>query len=253
MSSYLFTPPTDPTFEREWHLHERFVHSDFDPRSSSRCEAAWQALQNFGGADVVVGFTDDGCKLNHRDFDSPGKFAAWGYFRGQRLITNADVDADPNQMYKSGSNHGTSCAGVIAGESDAVLTVGAAPGCRLLPIQWESNGPYLLISDTKLRAALDFVANKVDVLSIRGGRLLLNEFPPLVTNRIAQLAQTGGRRGRGIVFLGPRATRTARSITRRIRTSPTLPASSADPTGRWSGLASEPRGDSSTASWAFPA
>jgi subtilisin-like proprotein convertase family protein len=201
MSSYLFTPPTESTFEREWHLHERFVHHDFDPRSSSRCEAAWQALQNFGAADVVVGLTDDGCKLNHGDFDSPGKFAAWGYFRGQRLITNADVDANPNEMYKSGSNHGTSCAGVIAGESDAVLTVGAAPGCRLLPIQWESNGPYLLISDTKLRAALDFIADKVDALSNSWGSTPLNEYPPLVTNRIAQLAQTGGRRGRGIVFL----------------------------------------------------
>lgn len=201
MSSYLFTPPSDPAFEREWHLHERFIHGDFDPRSSSRCEAAWQALQNFGGGEVVVGVTDDGCKLDHQDFDSPGKFAGWGYFRGQRLITSADIDANPSQMYKTGANHGTSCAGVIAGESDAVLTVGAAPGCRLLPIQWESNGPFLLISDTKLRSALDFIADKVDVLSNSWGSVPLSEYPPLVTNRIAQLAQTGGRRGRGIVFL----------------------------------------------------
>lgn len=33
-------------------------------------------------------------------------------------------------MYEVGADHGTSCAGVI----DAELTVDAAPGCRLLPI-----------------------------------------------------------------------------------------------------------------------
>jgi subtilisin family serine protease len=107
--------------------------------------------------------TDDGCKLDHQDFNSTGKFAAWGYFRGERLVNNTDIDAQPGEMYKSGSNHGTSCAGVIAGEADAVLTVGAAPGCRLLPIQWESDGPFLMISDSKLLTALNFVANKVDV------------------------------------------------------------------------------------------
>src|SRR5262249_60249619 len=100
-----------------------------------------------------------------------------------------------------GSTPGPSCAGVAAGEGDATLTVGGAPGCRLLPIQWESNGPSLLISDTKLRSALDFIADKVDVVSNSWGSTPLNEYPPLVTNRIAQLAQTGGRRGRGVGFL----------------------------------------------------
>ena len=61
-------------------------------------------------------------KLDHQDFNSAGKFAAWGYFRGERLVNNTDIDAQPGEMYKSGSNHGTSCAGVIAGEADAVLT-----------------------------------------------------------------------------------------------------------------------------------
>jgi subtilisin family serine protease len=104
-------------------------------------------------------------------------------------------------MYKSGSNHGTSCAGVIAGEADAVLTVGAAPGCRLLPIQWESDGPFLMISDSKLLTALNFVANKVDVLSNSWGSTPTTLWSTQVTTRITDLARTGGRRGRGIVFL----------------------------------------------------
>ena len=119
-------------------------------------------LNHFGRFDVVVGVTDDGCKLIHPDFDSPGKFAGWGYFRGTRLVVREDVDANPDEMYKTGSNHGTSCAGVIAGEVDAVLTVGAAPGCRLLPVQWESDGPFLLISDSKLLSAINYMADKVE-------------------------------------------------------------------------------------------
>jgi hypothetical protein len=193
--------PTDPAYTRQWHLHTRLSNADFDPRSSSRCEAAWQLLDNFGSKDVVVGVTDDGCKLDHPDFNSPGKFATWGYFRGERLIVSADIDADPSEMYKPGANHGTSCAGVIAGEVDAMLTVGAAPGCRLLPIQWESSGPFVFISDSKLLTLLDFVADKVDILSNSWGHVPINISAPLVVNRITELARTGGRRGRGIVFL----------------------------------------------------
>jgi subtilisin-like proprotein convertase family protein/subtilisin family serine protease len=193
--------PTDPSYLRQWHLHRRSTETQFDQRSSSRCEDAWQLLDHLGSAEVVVGVTDDGCKLNHPDFDSPGKFANWGYFRGERLITRDDIDAQPGEMYIQGANHGTSCAGVIAGEVDAALTVGAAPGCRLLPIQWESDGPSLFISDSKLLTALDFCANKVDILSNSWGSTPTTLWSAQVINRITELAQTGGRRGRGIVFL----------------------------------------------------
>jgi subtilisin-like proprotein convertase family protein/subtilisin family serine protease len=201
MSTYQFTVPDDPGYLRQWHLHTRFNDPAFDLRSSSRCEAAWQLLNHFGSADVVVGITDDGCKLDHSDFNAPQKFAGYGYFRGERLVIQSDIDASPGEMYKQGANHGTSCAGVIAGEVNAALTVGAAPGCRLLPIQWESSGPFLLISDSKLLTALNYVADKVDVLSNSWGGVPTNLWPLTVVNRISQLARTGGRRGRGIVFL----------------------------------------------------
>lgn len=201
MTTYQLALPTDPAYARQWHLHTRFSDSAFDPRSSAQCEAAWKLLDDFGNEDVVVGVTDDGCKLNHPDFNSSGKFATWGYFRGTRLITSADIDANPSEMYKPGANHGTSCAGVIAGEVDAVLTVGAAPGCRLLPIQWESSGPSLFISDSKLLTVLNLVADKVDILSNSWGGVPLSVWTPQVVNRITELASNGGRRGRGIVFL----------------------------------------------------
>ncbi|MBE9571473.1 MAG: proprotein convertase P-domain-containing protein [Proteobacteria bacterium] len=196
-----FAVPLDPQYGREWHLHTGLNDPDYDTRACSQCEDAWRLLDHYGSEGVVIAISDDGCKLDHHDFDSPGKFAGWGYFRGERLITSGDIDADPAEMYKLGSNHGTSCAGVIGGEIDALLTVGAAPGCSLFPIQWESDGPSLYISDSKLMTALNFIADKVDVMSNSWSGVPYFVLAHPVVNRITDLAKTGGRRGKGIVFI----------------------------------------------------
>ncbi len=201
MSKYQFAAPLDPDYARQWHLHTNFNHPAYDSRSSSLCEDAWRLLDGFGSDEVVIAVTDDGCKLDHFDFDSADKFAGWGYFRGTRLVTAVDIDAEADEMYIPGANHGTSCNGVIGGEIDAVLTVGAAPGCQLLPIQWESSGPSLFISDSKLLTALDYIADKADVMSNSWGGVPISMWSLPVINRIKTLAQTGGRRGKGIVFL----------------------------------------------------
>jgi subtilisin-like proprotein convertase family protein/subtilisin family serine protease len=194
--------PTDPEYQRQWHLHQHFSHPDYDPRSSSRCEDAWNILNNFGSADVVIGVSDDGCKVDHPDFDSSGKFAGWGYFSGSTLVTNRDISATPQGMYEAGNDHGTCCAGVIGAEVDASLTVGAAPGCRLLPVKWQSlGGGGLAISDSRVLALLAYVGDKIDVLSNSWGGVPRNLWSQTVVNRITDLAKTGGRRGKGIVFL----------------------------------------------------
>jgi subtilisin-like proprotein convertase family protein len=193
--------PTDPHYLRQWFLHRRHEHPQFDPRSSTRCEEAWQALGSMGTREVVVGVTDDGCRLDHPDFAAPGKFAGWGYFRGTRLVVDTDVDALPEEMYVPGENHGTSCAAIAAGEANAVLSVGAAPGCRLLPIRWETAGGYLLTSDSKLLRALAHLATRADVVSSSWGRVPSSVWAGMVVTRIRELARTGGRRGRGILFL----------------------------------------------------
>ncbi len=193
--------PTDPHYESQWHLHRHFSHAEFDTRASARCEAAWNLLDGFGSSEVVVGVTDDGCKLDHSDFDSATKFAGWGYFEGERLFRRGDPGADPERMHQSGANHGTACAGVIGAEVDAEMTVGAAPGCRLLPIKWESEGPMLLIADSKMLTMLDYVATRVDVLSNSWGSVPVSIWSDDVRERIVELALTGGRRGKGILFL----------------------------------------------------
>lgn len=201
MKRYGFSLPTDPVYSRQWHLHKRYRHPEFDPRSSTNCEDAWKLLNHFGSSDVVIGISDDGCKMNHPDFRTPGKIPAWGYFVKERLVTHTDLSADPRKMYQAGQNHGTNCAGVALGSANSVMTVGAAPGCRLVPVKWESNGSILFISDSKFRTALDFIADKVDIFSNSWGASPVFYLGRLVVNRILQLSQTGGRRGKGIVFL----------------------------------------------------
>lgn len=200
MQRRAYAQPADTHYLRGWHLHNRFVHAQVDPRSSSRCEQAWQLLDGFGSPDVVIAISDDGCRLDHADF-SNAKFANWGYFQGTRLVVSSDPDAVADKMYQSGSNHGTSCAGVAAGEVDGVMTVGAGPACRLLPVKWESDDSSLYVSDSKLRSVLDWIADKADVMSNSWGIVPDNLFASMVTDRIAQLSASGGRRGRGIVFL----------------------------------------------------
>lgn len=192
---------TDDQYVRQWHLHQLFSDSDYDPRASVNCDKAWSLLGSFGDPSVVVGVTDDGCQLDHPDFNGPDKFADWAYLRGLTLNTSRSHGANPKKMHKTGANHGTSCAGVIAAEADGVLTVGAAPGCRLLPVKWESSGSSLAISDVKLLKVLDFVADKVDILSNSWGSSPTLNFMPAVVDRIEVLSESGGRRGKGILFL----------------------------------------------------
>ena len=193
--------PNDAAYDRQWHLHEQFRHREVDPRASARCEEAWHILEGFGDMDVVVAVTDDGCQLKHPDMDSFEKFAGWGYFEGINLRTYGDFGADENKMYQDGADHGTSCAGVIAAENDGERTVGAAAGSQLLPIKWESQGPSLLISDHKLLLALDYIADKADIVSNSWGSTPRSSWSLDVQDRITELAISGGRRGKGIVFL----------------------------------------------------
>ena len=167
-------------------------------KKSSDPKSDFSALER---GEVAVGVTDDGCLLNHVDFDSPNKFSDWGYFVGSELISKNSIGANPSSMYERGANHGTSCAGVIAGEVDAVTTVGAAPAARLLPIKWESSGPSLFISDSKLITALNFMADKVDVVSNSWGASPRIVWEEVVLDVINELSETGGKRGKGIVFL----------------------------------------------------
>ncbi len=193
--------PTDAKFTQQWHLHKRLNSPSVDFRSSANCEESWNLLNHFGSTDVVVAVTDDGCKVDHADFDSANKFAQWGYMQNNTLVTRGSAGANPQLMYQADADHGTCCCGVVAAEVDGVLTVGAAPGVRLLPIKWASDAFGLYITDSRMMTVLNFIADKADVMSNSWGNSPKSNFNSTVVNKITQLALNGGRRGKGIVFL----------------------------------------------------
>ena len=193
--------PTDSKYNQQWHLHKRLTNPSVDFRASANCEDAWNLLNHFGSQDVVVAVTDDGCKVDHTDFDSANKFSQWGYLENNTLVTRGSAGANSQLMYQANADHGTNCCGVVAAEVDGVLTVGAAPGVRLLPIKWASDDFGLYITDSRMMTVLNFIADKADVMSNSWGNSPKSNFNSTVVNKITQLAQNGGRRGKGIVFL----------------------------------------------------
>ncbi len=199
-TKYAVELPDDPAYERQWHLHTRRNHPEFDPRASSQTEAAWHLLGHLGDPNVVVAFSDDGCQLDHPDFSEPNKFAGWAYFQGNTLVKREDAGANPDNMYETGQNHGTAVAGVIGAEVDGLLTAGAVQ-CQVLPIKWESEGPFLFTSDAGMLQILEYIENKADVFSNSWGGAPITDWADDVTRKIRELALNGGRRGKGIVFL----------------------------------------------------
>ncbi|MBU0551594.1 S8 family serine peptidase [Myxococcota bacterium] len=202
--------PSDGLYERQWHLHDKRLDPQVDPRASARCDEAWAALGGGGDPEVVICVLDDGCRMDHQDFDGARKFADWGYFEGdiygyvvanKRFLHAQSAGADPHAMYSAGQNHGTACCGVIGAERDGELTIGAAYGCRLLPIKVLSHGPYLYFDDADLVEVLDFIAHKADVMSNSWGSTPTRLFSGQVIERIQRLSVSGGRRGKGILFL----------------------------------------------------
>ena len=204
------TPSHDPHYAKQWHLHTHLQHPEVDPRSSARCEDAWDLLGNTGDSEVTICVFDDGCRMDHIDFDSPSKFRDWAYFDGEvdyghvvwkKFTRSTDPSACPKRMYSPGNDHGTACCGVAAAELDGQLTVGAAPGCKLLPIKALAHEGYLYFDDADLIDVIDFMCDKADIMSNSWGQVPVRSFSKQVLDRIHGLRTKGGRRGRGVVFL----------------------------------------------------
>lgn len=159
---------------------------------------------------MTICVLDDGCRMDHHDFNGEGKFRDWAYFDGQiwggyvtgkKLVTSSDSGANPARMYQKGSDHGTACCGVAAAGRDSVLTVGVAPDCRLLPIKVLSDEQYLYFDDKDFLAILNFISDKADVMSNSWGRVPTRTFPSQILDRIEWLRTRGGRSGNGLLVL----------------------------------------------------
>jgi len=105
----------------------------FDVRS----ELAWEDVQGFGIAEIVIAIIDSGADLGHPDL---------------RLVTGYDYgdnDSDPmDNCTNVALGHGTACSGVAAGRgNNGFGVIGIAGGCSVMPLKMlDSSGNFSFTS-----------------------------------------------------------------------------------------------------------
>lgn len=121
--------PNDPLFPQQWSVNNQgnniptgitgIVDCDMD------VDSAWDLT--LGSANVIVSISDTGIDTLHEDLTCvPGT--------GFNFFNNTPGGWDDG-------NHGTACAGIVAGIGDNNLGVsGNAPKARLIPTKWLSSG-----------------------------------------------------------------------------------------------------------------
>ncbi len=183
--------PADPLFSEQWHLFAPADGPELVQGAGIDAPGAWELT--LGARDIVVCVADDGCDITHPDFQGPDKLA------GQINIVpfgSAQISVNDQVMPQPGDYHGTPCTGVAVAENNGTGVVGVAPGCSLLAVRFP-----LSLSDSQLAAMFDRISPQADVVSCSWGYGPANV--PMATTlqeRIAELAKSGGRRGKGLVF-----------------------------------------------------
>lgn len=182
---------TDPLMSDQWHLRNTGQHRGtrvgFRKGADARVWDAWELVNTLGSNTVTVAVIDDGFDLGHPDLSTPGKVVhPWDFTR-----------RGPDPRPDIGDWHGTACAGVAVAASGQGGVIGAAAGCRLMPVRW---GPDL--SDRQVEAWFGWAtAHGADVVSCSWGAL--NPFFPLSTRaqRAIISCATQGRGGKGCVVV----------------------------------------------------
>jgi subtilisin family serine protease len=140
-----FVVPNDPGIHLQWHLRNTGMVNGssmlLKRGADARVVAGWERGSTLGTRDVVIAVIDDGFDLEHPDFASPGKIVApWDFTRNS---ADPRPDFSPGYIRWSdkenmwvGDWHGTACAGVATGNANGSGILGAAPGCRFMPVRW---------------------------------------------------------------------------------------------------------------------
>lgn len=164
-------PPND-LYDQEWHIGRAAIAS------------AWDITR--GSADIVLCIIDSGIDTKHEAFADAWKFVPGFDFQ--------DDDPFPDATT---SSHGTSCAGVAVASWGRGKVVGAAPGCRLMPVRRGSCSDHLSMAEAFL-----WVANQgADVISCSFGFDNRPWVLPDVARAALEHAAVNGRRGRGCVIV----------------------------------------------------
>lgn len=184
-------------YQSQWHLHGRTTYGQ--NCRSVNAEQAWRRLNGFGRDDIVIAFADDGCQMDAVASGTEHKFVAAAFLEQGRLIYAAPQQIKA-QMFVPGHRHGTALAGLMAGAINTSFPVGVAPGCRLLPVRWEYDTRFR-ITPQGFHTILTALADKTDIFINTWASLPHMKFSDETVRLIGELAHSGGRRGKGILFV----------------------------------------------------
>lgn len=189
-----FIPPDD-LFATQWHLHAPAPGTDLVAGAGIFAAEAWDTTR--GRREIVIAVADDGFDMTHPDFQGTGKVVATLNATLRGGGNNAAIDWDGNVQPRAGDYHGTPCLGVAVAEGNGSGVVGVAPGCALLAVRF----PLQAMTDAHFIVMFQKISTLADVVSCSWGVGPANA--PMSTplrDAMAQLARTGGRRGKGLVF-----------------------------------------------------
>jgi len=138
----------------------------------SNAQAAWDDIQGYGNASIIIAIIDTGVDTTHPDL---------------RLVTGYDYgDNDSNPMDNSADpGHGTACSGVAAGRGNNALGIaGMAGGCSVMPLKIAAADGSL--GFTAIENALYHTGdNNVDVASMSFGAVMGVGESPSTDNAVA--------------------------------------------------------------------
>ena len=162
----------DPYFTFQWHLH-----NDEYPSADINVEQAWHYTKGEG---ILAAIIDEGIDIDH--IDLKGNIAGFGNYN------------DPDTNYpdsKTGSWHGTACAGLLAATENDTGVVGVAPQTKLIAVRYSDND---VAKD--IQAFNDLMNQGVDIISNSWGSYTnLDAY-----NEIFKTLATKGRNGKGVLI-----------------------------------------------------
>ncbi|QPF73000.1 S8 family serine peptidase [Roseateles sp. DAIF2] len=191
-----FFIPSDPLFASQWHLHAPSAGTDLVAGAGIFAAEAWDLTR--GRRDVVIAVADDGFDMTHPDFQGEGKVVARlnATLRGEGADAPS-IEWDADVQPRAGDYHGTPCLGVAAAEGNGGGVIGVAPGCGIVALRF----PLAAMTDANFIAMFRKLSPLADVVSCSWGVGPANApMSRALADAITALAQSGGRRGKGMVF-----------------------------------------------------
>ncbi len=176
--------PSDDQFQQQWHLMSQ-AGPELAADADISVTQAWDITK--GNRNIVIAVLDDGFDMSHPDFQGVGKVVY------PKDFVDGDVLPNPGPA----DFHGTPCAGVAIAEDNGEGVVGIAPGCAFMPVRIPFGADANLLYEI-----FDYVGKYADVISCSWGP------PPvyaplhqLVYDKLTQLSESGGPRGKGCLIL----------------------------------------------------